>query len=403
MNNRLIFTTLNDRKIVLLEEEGKAVEFRLPEEESEILGNIYIGKIKNIVKNISAAFVEIEPGKPCYLELKDGMPLFFTKKGKSKKPEQGDEVLVQISKDALKMKVPSLTGELNLPGEFLVLLYGKNEVKVSAKASPETRAYFKNLGKELLDQTDFAGNPVGILFRTNAALASPEILREEFKSLSEKMLQILSVAEHRTCYSCLYKKDTAVLSVLKDFYLDKIQEIVCDDRGIEEEIREYLERSALTQKPVLRFYEDTRYPLSKSLSLEKKVEEALFPRVWLKSGAFLIIEYTEALTVIDVNTGKYVGNGNKQKTVRKINREAAAEIARQLRLRNLSGIIVVDFINEEDKESEKELMEYFQQCLNHDPQRAFVVDMTKLGLVEVTRKKARPPFFVQWKRKKNEE
>ena len=160
-------------------------------------------------------------------------------------------------------------------------------------------------------------------------------------------------------------------------------------------MKAYLEEQQPSDADKLRFYEDKLLPLAKLYSLEKHLEDALSQRVWLKSGGYLIIQPTEALTVIDVNTGKYDGKKRQEETFLKINMEAAKEIGRQLRVRNLSGIIVIDFISMEDKEKKQELIEYFKEVIRQDPVRTTFVDMTGLDLVEITRKKQHRPLHEQ--------
>ena len=189
---------------------------------------------------------------------------------------------------------------------------------------------------------------------------------------------------------------TTWLSSLRDTYKAGLTEIITDDPGLHEKIHHYLEHYQREDLDKLRFYEDPLLPLIKLHSLETALENALKEKVWMKSGAYLVIQPTEALTVIDVNTGKFDGNKNQQDTFLKINLEAAREIAREIRLRNLSGIIVVDFINMDAAENRKLLMEEFASWLKRDPIKTTLVDMTALELVEVTRKKLRKPLQDQF-------
>ena len=174
-----------------------------------------------------------------------------------------------------------------------------------------------------------------------------------------------------------------------------MEEIVTDDPEIFRRIREYLDVCQPEDREKVRLYEDPLLPLEKLYSLEKAVSEALQKKVWLRSGGYLVIEPTEAMTVIDVNSGKYTGRKNLRDTIRKINLEAAEEIVFQLRLRNLSGIIIVDFIDMDSVQDQEELMALLTDRCRKDPIKTTVVDMTKLGLVEITRKKIRRPFREQ--------
>ena len=203
-------------------------------------------------------------------------------------------------------------------------------------------------------------------------------------------------AKFRTFGSVLHRNNPASwLTALRDTYKEDLSEIVTDDPILHEKIQDYLEQYQKEDLDKLRFYQDPVLPLIKLYSLESALDGALKERVWLKSGGYLIIQPTEALTVIDVNTGKFDGRRQKQDTFLKINLEASKEIARQLRLRNISGIIVIDFINMEDDACRRQLMETFEFELRRDPVKTALIDMTVLELVEVTRKKVRRPLYEQ--------
>ena len=190
------------------------------------------------------------------------------------------------------------------------------------------------------------------------------------------------------CSALIYENQPEYLQVLQNVYEQDLEEIVTDNRELYEQVARYLEYYGMPAEK-LRLYEDKLLPLSRLYSLETVLKEALSEKVWLKSGAFLVIQQTEAFVSIDVNTGKYTGKKDMQETFRKINLEAAKEIARQLRLRNLSGMILIDFINLKEQKDKDELLQTLQRYLNQDPVKGNVVDITKLNIVEVTRKKIR--------------
>lgn len=235
----------------------------------------------------------------------------------------------------------------------------------------------------------------GLIVRTRAAEfaeGTPAQLKEQFLPLWQEYITFFREASHRTCYSCLKKADTIdnlmdrILNQLID--VSEFSEIVTDDQSLYPQIEEYLK--AHLPETSLRLYEDSLLSLSKLYSLDSRVEEALNVHVWLKSGGYLMIQPTEALTVIDVNSGKY--EGRKEDAFLKVNLEAAEEIARQIRLRNLSGIIIVDFINMEESKSRVAVMECLKENVRRDKVKTVVVDMTPLGLVEITRKKITKPL-----------
>lgn len=385
----------------LYDEKKKMIEV-LPEPvgTTSLLGNIYIAKVENIVKNLNAAFVKIGSNQRCYLALEDLKNPIYTKKQSEKKPlVQGDELLVQVSREALKTKEPAVTTNLSLTGKYAVLTTGNRKMSVSSKLSKEKRAHFFELLSA--EKRDY-----GIIVRTNAAEVSDQTVLDEIRSLKEQYDKLTETAQHKTCYSLLYQEPPGYLKHLKDLRQDLLEEIITDDREIFQEVCEvyHISGDELMTKgsvpvPVdkvmtpegicIRYHADPSVSLTALYSVKAELQSALGERVWLKSGAYLIIQSTEALTVIDVNTGKNVAKKEVQENFLRVNKEAATEIARQLRLRNLSGIIVVDFMNLESKEAESELLSCFRNALNQDPIPTQLVDMTKLGLVEVTRKKVR--------------
>lgn len=414
----------------LYNENKKMIEVlpqRIEDENATLLGNIYIGRVENVVKNLNAAFVKISPEQNCYLPLEDLKNPIFTKKLSEKKSlVAGDELLVQVSREALKTKEPAVTTNLNLTGKYAVLTSGNHKLSVSSKLPKDVRRHYQELlTTEIVEKTkriegelaETGANDTetckksqnqgfGVIIRTNATEVSDEVVLAEINKLKYQYETLVETSCHKTCYSLLYQEEPIYLKYLTDLRQDCLEEIVTDDRLIFEEIcakyhisAERLMTGGSVSVPVneiltedgikLRYHNDTAISLSSLYSVASSVEEALKERVWLKSGAYLIIQPTEALTVIDVNTGKNVAKKDMQENFLKINKEAAIEIARQLRLRNISGIVIADFMNLDSKEAEAELMSTFRAALKKDPVPTQLVDITKLGLVEVTRKKVR--------------
>ena len=372
-----------------LYEDGKLMELSLhPLEHASILGNIYIGKVRNIVKNIQAAFVEIENGMLCYLPLEDAQAPVYTKPKKKGQPlVQGDELLVQVSREAVKTKQPSVTTKISMNGKYLVFTIGNGKLGCSGKLSGAEKTRLRQWGQEQKLPED-----LGMIIRTNASGVAEEDLNTEFVRLMEQYIYLKGPATHRTACSCVLRARPAYLSSVLGSRSNFLKEILTDDKKIYEELSVFLQEEMPEDCNKLRFYEDRSYPRKAAWRLEKGMDEALSTKVWMKSGAYLIIEPTEALTVIDVNTGKYTGKKTPAETILKINLEAAHEVARQLSLRNLSGIIIVDFIDMESKEDQETLMRTLGEELSRDPVKTILVDMTRLGLVEITRKKVRRPL-----------
>lgn len=389
--NKLIITRWEGAVLTMVRSKEEVLQLDLePDGEPSILGSIYIGKVKNIVKNINAAFVEIGDGQMGYLNLTDACIHRVFPAGASGKLKAGDEIVVQVERDAVKTKAPVLTGNLNFTGRYLVLTAGKNQLGFSAKLTDQ--AWKKEIRPLLEAEKE---EEFGLIVRTNAREAETEAVIGELKSLKALYHRVMDEAVHRTCYSRLYRTPPSYVTGIRDSLTGSLESIVTDEKDIYEAVKVYLEEFQPADLNKLSLYEDELLPLAKLNRIERAMEEALGKRVWLKSGGYLVIEPTEALVVIDVNTGKYSGKKNLHDTIMKINKEAAVEIAHQLRLRNLSGIIIIDFIDMETEEDQKELLGVLSAALVKDPVKTTVVEITKLNLVEVTRKKIRRPFYEQ--------
>lgn len=389
MESKLIVVRKDRQILTALTENGKVCALSCyGEEEQSLLGNIYIGRVQKIVKNIGAAFIEIEKGFPCYYPLNDCETPIYTKKINSPVMVAGDEVLVQVNREAHKTKPPSLTTNLNFTGKYLVLTTGALRVGVSSKLDGGTRNRLKALISTIAD------GKYGFIVRTNAKDAQESEILKEAGYLISLCEDTIEKAKYRSAFTHIYQTSSPWLSQLRDTYGCGLS-VVTDDEALYGQMQEYLQAMQPEDLPRLSMYEDKLLPLSKLYSLEKAFKDALSERVWLKSGAYLVIQPTEALTVIDVNTGKYESKKKKQDTFLKINLEAAQEIARQLRLRNLSGIIIADFINMDTPEAKETLMHALKEFLHRDPVKTVLVDMTALNLVEITRKKVRKSLAEQ--------
>ena len=384
--------TIRDRErtVYAFYENDHAAELScLPAGGESILGNIYVGKVKNIAANISAAFIEIANGQLCYYALNDNDAPIFTTPKKKNTLVAGDELLVQVSRAAVKTKAPTVTANLNFAGKYLVLTSGKHHLGLSSKLSPEDKQRLRTIAEP------FLGKDFGIIVRTNAAEASEDELRAELGELTEAYRHTVETGRNRACFSLVYKEPSAYAARLRGLRADSFNKIVTDRADIYRELKAYLTDRQPADLPKLYFYEETAPSLDSVYGLSKAFEEAGKERVWLKSGGYLVIQPTEALTVVDINTGKYTGKKKKDDTFLKINLEAARELARQLRLRNLSGIIVADFIDMEREEDKQTLMAVLASELKKDPVRTSLVDMTPLGLVEITRKKVQKTLAEQ--------
>lgn len=394
MGNALLITKLerNSRTYITtaLFQGKKLLEVTLePIEHRSLLGNIYVGRVKNVVKNLNAAFIEIAPGVPCYYSLEDMKQPLFVKKINSPRLVQGDELVVQVIRESTGSKPPKVSTNLNLTGKYLVLTSENTSVGISKKLDPSTRERLKEVLTFKEDRN------FGLILRTNAAFAEPEEILEEYRKLKREYLYMKETAVHRTAFSCLRESIPEYLSTLQNVNNAQLDTILTDDEELLEQIRSYLEHFQPEDSEKLTFYEENLLSLNKLYALDTRLQEALQERVWLKSGGYLIIQPTEAMTVIDVNSGKSIAKKQAQEHYLKINLEAAAEIAHQLRLRNISGIIIVDFIDMKSEKAKEELMQALRAAVRTDRVPVQVVDMTKLNLVELTRKKVKKSLAEQ--------
>ena len=352
----------------------------------EMLGSIYIGRVEEIVPGIQAAFVSIAPKEKVFLPLEEcGHPMLSNREydGRIK---CGDEILVQITSKALKTKLPAATARLSLPGIYCVCRMDSPRITYSGKLKKDMVDELKEAikAREIPGRKDY-----GFIIRTNA-----KSLGEDKEPLFEEMTRFIAIFDEvaqkyktRTCHTCLYRSEPELVRVINGIPVEAYNDIITDNAKIHDLIAPFL------TIPV-RLYEDKMVSLTALYSLTTHLSRALEKRVWLPGGGYLIIEPTEAMTVIDVNSGKASGvkNAAKKNLYLQINLEAAKEIARQLRLRNYSGMIMVDFINMDSEEDNKTLMNALKNYLHEDKVETRLVDMTALGIVEITRKKISRPL-----------
>ena len=391
MKRKLLIEKRDNRIRTYFIEDGDIVEIHSAsaspsEADRHRLGDIYIGKVSNIVPNIGAAFIEIEKGVNCYYDMKDVKSAIFTHKSGNKQLCIGDELVVQISREAIKTKAPTVTGNLSFTGRYAVLTHGNTRIGVSSKIPKSLREEYK---RELagLQNDDF-----GLIVRTNAKDAPFEDVLEEINALKDEYYSLVRTAETRVCFSCLKSAPPSYIADLKNVYMDGMEAIIIGDHDLYTRIHMFFQAELPEKLDLLELYDNPSFPLDKLYSTQTALDKALMERAWLKTGGYLIIQPTEALTVIDVNSGKNTSKSDSEDGAMKVNLEAAREAARQIRLRNLSGIIIVDFINLNRDENTHRLLHEFRYYLSKDPIQTTLVDMTTLGLVEVTRKKVRRPL-----------
>ena len=336
------------------------------------LMSVYKGRVDSVSKSINACFINIGDKDNCFMSLKGNENI---------KP--GDEIVVQLEREAMGKKLPSVTTDFLIPGRFLILTHGKPGINFSGKIELKDRHRIKHALSETEIFTDRESSEYGVIIRANVKdLDDFGPLLDEYARNKKVIEEINAYSDTRTLYSTLYKSDEPYISFIKNTYISEYDEIITELPDVYESLK-----NAFPGENI-RLYKDDLLSLSKLYSVESRINEALGSRIWLKSGGWLSIQSTEALTAIDVNSGKNEGkNKNQKQLVLEINKEAAGEIMDQLVLRNISGVIICDFINMNDDSDKNELMKYLKDLSHKDPVKCDVIDITRLGLVEITRKK----------------
>lgn len=376
MNRELVITSSRDLYLYVIFEDKEAVELRI--EYKDLIkqsGSIYKGKIKRILPAMNAAFVDIGEEREAFLPLKD------INSCKNLKP--GENVLVQVKRAAVSSKGAKLTCKITLPGKYIVLLPNSYHISISSKIDADKKENLKEHIKWLLGP--FNEEKFGFIVRTSAENASDEDIIEDFLSLKQLWENILKTASNRKVPSLIYGESNKAFSIIRD-YAGKFTQIVSDDIKKLKEIKEYLEKN-FNDNIKLIPYRRRKVSLYSYYQIDKVINEILNPYVWLRNGGYLVIEETEALVSIDVNSGSHCKHKSLEETAYHTNMEAVKKIAKHLRLRDLGGIIVVDFIDMKDEERKKALIEQFKSEVKKDKRPVKIKDFTSLGLLEMTRKK----------------
>ena len=364
------------------------------EKESFPIGAIMIGKVVSVAKQFQGVFFTLEPrgdkSRTGFLQMKECENLKPLNRKADGRILCGDELPVQVIKQAKGTKPLQLTAKYSLNGQAVVVKKGSGRVTYSAKCSPEDKAAlaeaFSVWRNEFVaadtEKTSFFEG-WDIIFRTNAPAVRTEIWQKEIIDLISQLNYIDQMSQTRSVYSTLYKPEAFYLEWIKDQPVSLLEEVVTDEKDIFATLMNHL----CTRHISVRFYEDAKISLSSVYALNTRLKELLSPRVYMRSGAYLVIEPTEALVVVDVNSGKSEKRTDPEEFYFQTNLEAVKEVCYQLSARNLSGMILVDFINMKDREHTAKLIETLKNETAKDPIPTHFVDLTRLGLAEMTRKK----------------
>lgn len=377
-------------------QDNKLLRLTSDEESGRMEGMICIAKVMDIVPNINAAFLRVQGERKCFIKLDDLQNGYnLTRPGQDF--AQGDNVLVKITKEPSKGKEASATCNIRMEGELCVVSLGKKELLFSHKIASGRQ---KELEQDIITSGFIPEEGIQIIIRTEAEnrnITAEDVIKEAV-TLSNKLKSMLDKAQHRSDYSVISEAKPKYQQFIQTIFNTNIftfEKILTDDKVIYEETKTFLAEYAPDLSEKLHLYEDCLVPLNVLYGLEGKLSDALSDKVWLKCGGFLYIEPTQALTVIDVNSGKYDKKSNREETYFRVNLEATEEIATQIFVRNLTGIIVIDFINMEQKEHKDELLKTLTVFLQKDTNPGRVLGFTRLGLVEITRKKTDKTIYEQ--------
>ncbi|MGJ7540149.1 Rne/Rng family ribonuclease [Brevibacterium luteolum] len=379
----------DDRTQLVVTEDGIAVEHYLSESKAQasLIGNVYLGKVQNVLPSMEAAFVDIGKGRNAVLYAGEVNWDALGMDGKPRRIElalsPGDSVLVQVTKDPIGHKGARLTAQISLPGRFLVYVPGNDMTGISRKLPDNERQRLKKLLKQMVPES------AGVIVRTAAEGASETELGRDIERLSKRWESIekKSKSTKTTAPQLLYKEPDMIVRIIRDVFNEDFSALVVDGDESWETIHEYVEAVAPDLLERLSRYEEDG-DIFDHYRVSEQIDKALQRKVMLPSGGSLVIDRTEAMTVIDVNTGKFTGSGgNLEETVTKNNLEAAEEVIRQLRLRDIGGIIVVDFIDMVLESNRDLVVRRLVECLGRDRTRHQVAEVTSLGLVQMTRKR----------------
>jgi len=402
MNKEIIInSSLGETRIAILED-GKLVElFAEKPERERMVGDIYLGKVVNVVKGMRAAFVNIGQRQDAFLHFSDIGESFSTVSAIIDRDEEnhveeefppeairvGQEILVQIIKEPISNKGSRLTTQISIPGRFCVLVPKSSMVGVSKKIdSLKERRKLRKIAKGLRP------DGFGIIVRTVAEGRHEPVLKVDIESLLKIWQKLEKKLINAKPPMLVYKDMGMTSSVIRDLFTRDVNRLIVDSRKLYREITSYLKDVARNLVNSVEYY-NRKFPIFDHYGIEVEIEKSLSRKVWLKSGGYIIFDQTEALAAIDVNSGKFIGHKDHEQNSLRINLEAATEIARQLRLRDLGGIIVIDFIDMRDEKNKKRLYDEFRRELRKDRAQANITPISEFGLIEMTRERVRPSLL----------
>ncbi len=390
MDKKIVVNCDNRATRVALLEKGKLVELDIERPlQYRVVGNLYKGTVANVLPGMQAAFVDIGLGKNAFLYVDDIIPDFDeespppNRSSIEKLLHVGEEIMVQVIKEPYGSKGARVTGQITIPGRYLVLVPGADYIGVSKRI--ESQAERERLRREV---EKLKPEQIGLIIRTVAEGVEADVMTQDLQFLVQLWSRIITRFKQRPAPAILYQDLSLTCRIARDLFVEEFSSFLIDDHYEYEKVREIVDYISPHLKDKVKYYQEDE-PIFERYGIETEIEKALARQVWLKSGGYLVFDETEALTVIDVNTGRYIGRRNLAETILKTNLEAAEEIARQVRLRDIGGIIIVDFIDMSIEDHRRKVVEKLNAAIRNDRTKTYVLGLTNLGLVEMTRKKVR--------------
>jgi ribonuclease G len=410
LRREILVSATPEESWVALLEDSQLVEMMFDRpDQNRVVGDIFLGRVEAVLPGIQAAFVDIGTEKAGFLHVSDldydeddaddddGGNGNGRKGGRNRKfppiqenLKKGQEILVQVTKEPISSKGPRLTAQISLPGRFLVYMPGSSHVGVSRKIEGrDQRAKLRKMAKEILPP-----DSGGIIVRTVSEEVTKEVLQKELERLSSRWTKIQNRARSQKAPAPVHQDAKLISGIIRDLFSDKFEALRVDSKAIYNEVVDYVKSVDPDLLDRVHFHEGP-VPLFDQYDIEEEIQQAFKSTVTLKSGGHVVIEPTEALVSIDVNTGKFTGKGKKDpdETILRTNMDAAREIAKQLRLRDIGGIIVVDFIDMESQAHRDKVLQELRTHLGRDRARTKTFEISGLGLVEMTRQRVRPSLF----------
>jgi ribonuclease G len=395
----------SETRVAVLEDATLVEFFTEQHEERRRVGDIYKGRVNKVLPGMDAAFIDIGLEKAAFIHSSDMLASGLGLEGfdldddgpepQRRRPdtviqdylEKGQEVLVQLVKEPIGTKGAKVSGRISLPGRFLVLMPGLNRIGVSRKiANSEERVRLKKLLKELKPRN------AGLICRTASEGISKKDLAQDVRYLVGLWEELEKEAREQPAPAAIHRDMGMATGLIRDIFTEQVGRVTVDNKDVYKEILHYLQVVGPELKSRVKLYTGEG-PIFDEYGIENEIEKSFEHKVWLRKGGYIVITPTEAMVTIDVNTGRFTGKKSQEDTILKTNLEAAKEVGRQLRLRDLGGIIVVDFIDMESEQNRRALMDAFRAALRQDRARTKVYPPSELGLVEMTRQRVRQPLL----------